>query len=266
MPVMKIVMKNYFALVVLMAVAGGNIVCGMKYKGVSCGIEQQSKEKINTSQNKINFMEKYAPPIEIVKCIEESISAEENIFYAKYCTGVKVLYGLCYKGPTVDRVINAIRLRNYIQEKKFNKNFDVATKYVYEIDGEIHVFAKKIMYSLIKSLTSEEVKQLATLIVDTGFTDFGGDWCSNIVRDDDTGKIIFIDTENKTFEPLYNKRYLINRFILNLGMRMKKEDLTWLKKYAKTLGNVNDAASSVSVIVASSMYDDKDIIFKKVNN
>lgn len=265
-------LKNYLAFIVLMAVAGDDTMYGLKHKGVLAGVEQQCnekkqrpKEQINTLQNKIKFMKKYAPPSEIVMCIEESIKESENLFYGKYCAGVKVLYGLYYKGPTVERVINAARLRNYIQEKKINDNFDVAIKYVYEIDGEIHVFAKKVTYSLIRSLTSEEVKQFATLITDTGFADFGGDWCSNVVRDDDTGKIIFIDTENKTFEPLCNRCYLINRFILKLGPHMKKEDRMWLKKYAKKFGTVNDSKTSVSVIVASSLYDDKDIVFKNVN-
>jgi hypothetical protein len=45
-------MKNYLALIILIAVAGGGTIYGMKHK------------------NKITFMKKYAPPYEIVVHIE----------------------------------------------------------------------------------------------------------------------------------------------------------------------------------------------------
>jgi hypothetical protein len=77
----------------------------------------------------------------------------------------------------------------------------VAKKYVYPIDEVIVVFTQKVFIGSkpLVPLSLQEVQQVAFLAEETGYKDFGWfDFDANLKRDTDD-KIVFIDTENRSF-------------------------------------------------------------------
>jgi len=104
------------------------------------------------------------------------------------------------KGNEYDRIVNAERLRYVIS--KYNLNcFAVAKKYLHkDPTGLYRVCSEKISSSsegfYFDSITPEEYNQLIKLIEITGYTDLTS---FNFIRNIDTGKITFIDTEDRSF-------------------------------------------------------------------
>ena len=109
-------------------------------------------------------------------------------FFIKWCNGAS-------------RVKNAAYMHEVIQENKLTL-LKVPRKYLFQIDGKDVVLAQAISvgdnarYFGGELLTQEEVKQIVVLLKNIGYGDFNG---LNLVRDIQDRKIVFIDTEDKSF-------------------------------------------------------------------
>ncbi len=150
----------------------------------------------------------YAPPQEIADLIEqkkEKILQEVERGNSKFSVFNDDGLSIFYKGfgaINLKRIINAERMHACI-EKYGLSCLRVARKYVYEINGVMHVFAAYIkpIENDDKQFTTEEINQLMILVAETGFRDFGNprnNFFDNIIRDVNNN-IVFIDTEDKSF-------------------------------------------------------------------
>ncbi len=147
------------------------------------------------------FLERYAPPADLCVFIEQN---KENKRLGWGTFGkLQGFPGIFKKGKGVfgiERLINAERLRKCIEIHNLFC-LKVPRKYVYRINDEIFVFAECIGGGSVgnnvsnRDLTLEEIKQLTILIEETGFSDIHSD---NIIRDNEN-KLVFIDTESKSF-------------------------------------------------------------------
>lgn len=137
------------------------------------------------------FAKKYAPPKEICALIEKNKQKVKGKFGQ-----IEELPGFFIKDcDDVYRAINAARMKRCIKKNNL-MCFDAAQKYVYKIDDRWVVIAEYIDLAFAdRKFTLEEVNQLAILLVEIGFNDFGANISNIRVRSSD-GKIVFMDTEH----------------------------------------------------------------------
>ena len=168
-----------------------------------------SSETANSLRQQL--LEKYAPSVELRALIEAhkqkiiedlDFCRSTRTFTPKMIAGIPRFFVKWRNehGPVEQRIINAEKMRDVINSKEFSL-LKVARKYVAEINGEMCLFAEQIPSQgdlrLVKGvLTLDEVKQIVTLIVETGYCDFQG---YNILREQRDNKIVFIDTEDRSF-------------------------------------------------------------------
>lgn len=203
-----------------------------------------------------SFFEKYAPPKEI--CEEIDLRKKLIPDYFDYY-GRGLIPGFFLKDSDIYRVINATKIRNCIT--KYNLDcLDVAQKCLYYINDEWRVFATLVKSVRNEHLTLKEVQQLAKLIEETGFSDFGIWQQPNILRDI-RGKLVFIDTESNSFDiPTYSKAQCLARFRCFYKKIMAQDALDWLNARIDAL---KDEPESLSII-NSTKFNDPDINFQAV--
>jgi len=259
------------------------------------------KELEKTKENNddiINFIQKYSPPLEIAKEIElyflkkqnERIDKTDKNFIIETINKDGSIY---HKRRQLERIYYMNRLKNYIDKttnndgKKFCDVFDVPKKYAYRNDlyfppkekddifDGFHVFAETVNGTLPDKITQEEVVNLVQLIEATGFSDFArdGDYKkANIMRDKKTKKLIFFDTEKKSFGGRQNdflRSSYIESFAKVFEPLIDSKSKNWLEKRIKKLKEEEDTKKKfierkVPNIQILPEYDDKDIDICKI--
>ena len=195
------------------------------------------------------------------------------------CDGAKG----CLVDTSLERIINAQRLKNYIKEQEL-KHIDVAQKCLHKTaDEKLVVVASRVSVAKNQQHTLAGVKELSRLVKDTHFCDWGLDImpskCErdehglNVLRNQD-GQYVFIDTENKSFgEGIQNdSRYSANKHTLIQELAIYCDDQTitpeaaqwltqelWKTKIMVMLGQKRGIG-----LYENSKYDDPGIDFNQV--
>lgn len=180
------------------------------------------------------------------------------------------------KGDGLDRIINAIRMKEVIKRHNLTL-LDVADKQIGCVKGQWRVFAKKVFVEKevsIKSIINPEnathkmslecIKQFIILIEETGYSDsHGGNWIF-----DTTGKLTCIDTENASFHwrgPTKTGTKL--QFVSSLKDRcpyaMTPEAKQYLDDYIARLSQENNPTEQKK-LPYNSEYDPEGIDLKQV--
>jgi hypothetical protein len=224
-------------------------------------LERVFEQDLNLDENLqaypqlISFIKKYRCPAHLEFGAKQQIVLLQD---AGYYGVSKLSCGLYAKGFEFDRIINAIYLQNVIDTHHLDCCM-VPEKYLCKVDNDYHVVCQTLPINRLyaKSLTLQEVQQLAIIAQETGY----GDWhTGNIVRCH--GKIAFIDTENLSFSirPLagitemfpefldyfnnlddYNRKMLDCKFIFLCGFYacmkhlMQDDAKVWMQNHLRTL-------------------------------
>ncbi len=213
------------------------------------------------------FEAKFAPPEEIKELLNNNkeIISKKNFGTITGTNGTPVVI---IKGGDIRRIINAERLRRCIEENNL-RLLAVAKKYYHE--GK--VFAEKI--DAVRPddqqlFTLEQIQQLTLLAEKTGYRD----WDRNIIIDKQTGKIVFIDTEDDSFlsgmyqiidetTPMNCKaQYALSLYIL--GPMMDQEAQQWLINHVEHLMSSPEGLAEDTPLPYSTKYDSPDINMEKV--
>jgi hypothetical protein len=156
-------------------------------------IEKKVKDDAPGKLMLAKFIKQFSPPEYMVKSIELNEGTIKNI------SSTRGFPGFYFKGgvKSIDRVINAERLRNFIKEHKLDC-LDVAKKYVYKVNGRLCVFAEQIVEhpDKIGVLNVREIAQLVEFVKETGYKDIN---LRNIIRRASDRKLVMIDTEDRSF-------------------------------------------------------------------
>jgi hypothetical protein len=243
------------------------------------------------------FAERYAPSDDIITLLEkykERILQLPGRGVLKEIPNFFIKITDLAKGPSrlIHRVINAERMRRCIRKHNLNC-LDVVKKHIYKLDGiwisgekcavrldgKWIVLAEKINFkSQQLELSLQEVQQLTllaekTLYRDWGFAravqggrKYGG---NNWVRDARTGRLVCIDTEDRSFEAGEGNdlsgrpysvvlKYLYDGIADNCSSRFKAR--RWLRKRKREQA---DRAMGLS-LNRSREYDDPDLNFEEV--
>lgn len=243
------------------------------------------------------FIQQYAPPQDIIELLEKhkelvleiedrAVLQEIPNFFIKVSD---FRYGA---SRLIHRVINAERLRRCIKKHGLNK-LEVVKKYIYRLTGmwvlrrgtlkrlagKWLVLAEKVNFKQQKLQVSlQECKQLAFLAEKTLYHDWGvaraidgGKIYSgnNWVRNERTGKLICIDTEDRSFEAGNDVnisgcrlelvlKYLAKEIIENCECSFKTRH--WLRKHKRHNGKLVLGDS----LNLSSEYDAPGLNFEEV--
>jgi|GEM_PF-3637830 len=174
----------------------------------------------------VKFIQKFSPPQDLQKLIEEN---KAQILERRFGT-LECLPGLYFKSDHIDRVINAYRMKEFLKRNNIT-TLQVPEKYVYKLDEKIMVFVEAIQTQPIKCLDLKEVQDLVFFAQETGYVDFH---TGNLVRNAQTGKLIIIDTENRSFH--YDRLGCLVNFYASFSSRMTPDALAWVYAQAQELG------------------------------
>jgi len=224
-----------------------------------------------------SFLKKYAPPQDVCALIEknkEYLITLKNCYHAVHLNEIPGFY---FKGTCINRIVNAIRLQNFIHVHNLTC-LRIAKKYIYPIDDKLYIFAQEVLIGQkpLVPLSLQEVQQIAFLAEETGYKDFGWfDFNANLKRDIDD-KIVFIDTENRSF-------YAAIQYLPNVPKKsraqalysllfycdcMTQEGADWLKNRVAYVLDVNADRYKNNIecvtILESYEFDDPDIHIKEV--
>jgi len=181
-----------------------NLAHGMQFlRTYFSPLRFDKKERLTSEFEK--FVQKFTPPKELQKIIEKHKEAIVNGsigiqgFRVGFIKDENSRPLLLPKGDQIDRVINADRVRNCIQQNNFT-TIEVPNKYVYPVDNQFKVFVQAIdadaRFLNTGEITLEEIKELTSFVEKTCYCDVKDD---NILRNKQNGKLAIIDTENRSF-------------------------------------------------------------------
>ena len=155
------------------------------------------------------FAEKFAPPADVRRTLESN-----TYHFWGPITGWNLPFlkspNLYIKENEIDRPFYAAYLQKVIHEN--NLDIGVPKKYIYNkqtlLDPTAEIYGYRDNWIVAaepieidrfysKPITLKEIQDLITLQKKTGYGDFLPD---NVVRDKKTGKIMIIDTEERSFE------------------------------------------------------------------
>lgn len=244
------------------------------------------------------FAQRYAPPQNVIELLEtykelvlkldkRGVLKEIPNFFIKVAdTSPR------FRAHLLHRVVNAERLRRFIAKYGLT-HLDVVKKYMYKLeglwinkdtcavrlDGKWIVLAEKVNFKPQQlELSLQEVQQLTVVAekalyrdwgfaraVDNGQKYAGNNW----VRSSNTGKLVCIDTEDRSFEAgegvdlsgkplLVAFDYLYDALYKDCNCSFSTR--RWLRKYKKSKRNVNGGLS----LNRSKAFDDKDMDFEEV--
>ena len=244
------------------------------------------------------FVARYAPPADVIELLEKykeqvlkidkrgSLKELPNFFIKTADTSPR------FRSHLLHRVVNAERLRRFIAQHRLTR-LDVAKKYIYKLegiwinkgtcvvrlDGKWIVLAEKINFKPQQlELSLQEVQQLAVVAEKALYRDWGFARAiedgkkyagNNWVRSEKTGKLVCIDTEDRSFEAgegndLSGRSlsdvfgYLYDALSDHCSTSFKTR--RWLRKYKKSKRYVSSGLS----LNRSTMFDDADIDFEEV--
>lgn len=155
------------------------------------------------------FIQLYSPSPEVL----QDWVMQEKTFYNhdasdKYNASQEDFF---VKNFDIFRIINARRIKNYIQQKNY-MFVDVPKKYIFLTGDSWIVIAQKI--KPLKDLTNykiseQAIDELSDIVTTMGFSDFG--LGQNLIIGED-GKIWMIDVEKDAFNPLSDKGPCYNKY------------------------------------------------------
>jgi hypothetical protein len=246
------------------------------------------------------FAQKYAPPRDVIELLEqhkELVLQLQNRGALKEIPGFFIkLADFCGQSKLMHRVVNAERLRRCLAHHNLHA-LEVVKKYVYKVDGiwvlrdkclvrldgKWIVLAEKVDFNLQKlNVSLQEVQQLTFLVEKTLYRDwgfarsvgggplYGG---NNWVRNPKNGKLICIDTEDRSFEmgdgqdlakfPLsFVLGFLSDAISERCDSRFKTR--RWLRKRIKKIKKSTREVNSVLSLNHSRLYDPSDMNFEEV--
>ena len=144
------------------------------------------------------------------------------------------------------RAINARRLSKCIQEN--NLDIEVPQKYLYKVNGEWRVVAKALdidqfsMHPNGEKISLKEVQDLTCLTKEVCLADVT---TGNIVRNKQTGKVAFIDTEALSFQDNATKSECVSYLNDGLEMYMTREGKEWAKNHRYMLYSSKEGSNKV---------------------
>lgn len=142
--------------------------------------------------------------------------------------------GFFMKGSAIDRIVNAERMKKVIEINKLDC-LKVADKCLAIRAGDLCVIGKEIKVGdQNEKISVREVQQLVQFAKLTGYLDwqFGG----NVMRDSD-GKLVFIDTEDRSYLSYYFSNSHIVMHILYSWLPLDRNAFAWLRDEEKKLNN-----------------------------
>ncbi|MBP9765204.1 hypothetical protein KBD08_02615 [Candidatus Babeliales bacterium] len=213
---------------------------------------------LKQDKNIIQYKNKYPELYKVLEkyyCSEEFIKLYQDIFIKSMKTNIN----------RFARIINAARMKNYLKtQPQLASSIAVADKCIVDKAGVWGLIAQKITaVPLIFNL--KEVQYLAQIAQDTGFIDWGEPMV-NILRDQKTGKIVFIDTEDASFELIQgrqNQLHYLQKFYASIsryGSGVSDDTVRWLDGYIKQFKNTSTHTPSLPF---NSRYDDPGIDFEQ---
>ncbi len=204
------------------------------------------------------FFKKYMVPLHIKNYLDESFTKNcfEIIKWGKIlkdpCSGyyLKVTDDNPYSRYDFDRVINAERLRVAIEECCLTC-FDVPKKYIYfnQLKNTFFVVAEGMDCVEINGAlwTWQEINHLVLLIFITGYWDLHPD---NIKRRKSDGKLVIVDTEDRSFgdapmfDPILDREICFTRWINFFShQNFASKNIRYIDKYRKLC---DDAKKDIS--------------------
>lgn len=131
---------------------------------------------------------------------------------------------LVYKGEKreADRIYAANKIRKIITEYEFSR-VKSPQYYVYANGGYFFVFAEYVHGRPATNITIEEIRELAFIVVQTGYYDFND--YGNLLRDGGDNKLVFVDTEKGSFCKTLSRIELLENL---LNLPVTKEAEGWL--------------------------------------
>lgn len=193
---------------------------------------------IGNDQNFQKFVEKYSPPVDVIK---EWVQNEYFIYQDSQSSIKKYQPNkFLVKDCSISRIINAERLRKYIQEKKYTW-IDVPKKYIFLAGNKWLVMADEIKTKGDDCYTMpfEQFKELFDIVVTTGYRDF---YNRNVEIELNDEKIYFIDTEDQAFAPSEfdgNKllEYIdhLEEYSIDMNTALSQEGVEWFELQKKGL-------------------------------
>lgn len=164
------------------------------------GVSQDSIEKALPAAV-LQIAARFAPPAHIQKIIDEhkeiilGIPDDKDVHYLWVTSNGKKMPVLYVKSSQLDRVINAYRMQNFLTKNNIS-TITVPKKYISKVGQKWMVFVEAVLVEEVQLINLEEMKDLITFIEATGYCDLH---TGNLKRDKKTGKLIIIDTENRSF-------------------------------------------------------------------
>lgn len=166
----------------------------------------------------------------------------------------------------IDRVINAQRAKKCIEQNGWDL-LSVADKCLACKKRDCIVIATRVHAQSVPVFSFDEVKQLVAFTEATGYQDWGvlikNGYSANVLRDISSGKLVFIDTEDKSFEVFFaeTKFDCVEMFLGSMRHLMTPDAIRWVEERLKYL---KDHDEEVVILPRNSIYDPADMSFLKV--
>jgi hypothetical protein len=219
-----------------------------------------SEQALCNEKNELKkFAKKFAPPADIIKAIEETPQWPHIDFIQSKANNPSIYI----KSNQIDRIINAYRMKKCFALYNLHC-LSVADKYFY--DGFVISKAIEIdTHKTIQHISDTEIKQLKKFQKQMGYMDVHH---GNIKRNKNTGKLTFIDTEDRSFAgSAYwsdkSEQECIKVLYSSLYSSISVKSRKSLKKGHKKI-NSKQSSTKKNFLVESKRFDSCDIDFEKV--
>jgi hypothetical protein len=187
-----------------------------------------------------DLIELLTPPIELTRQIKKNLNLFSNRENNEFSFGENKFY---VKNDT-NRAFNAAILKYYINNKWHFKHIDVPKKYIVKVGGRSYCFSEFIEDTRLGKISKEEAEELLILVKETGFSDFGLEYLSNLKRRTSDNKLILIDTENESFKNYdstvkgyYNVKSVVNNLwnTIYYARRWSEDGYNYVKEHLNNL-------------------------------
>lgn len=166
----------------------------------------------------------------------------------------------------IDRVINAQRAKRCIEQNGW-KFLTIADKCFVCKKRDCAVIATRVSAQSVPVFSLSEIKELVAFTEATGYQDWGvlikNGYSANVLRDIESGKLVFIDTEDKSFEVFFAEtKYDCVELFLNVMRHLMTPDaIKWVESRLEDLKG-ND--EEIIILPKNSTYDPVGLNFSKV--
>lgn len=166
----------------------------------------------------------------------------------------------------IDRIINAQRAKKCIEVHGW-RHISIADKCLVCKKRDCAVIATRVDAQTVSVFSFDEVKELVAFAEVTGYQDWGvliqKGYSANVLKDMKTEKLVFIDTEDKSFEVFFatSKYDCVELFFGSMQHLMTPEASKWV---ADRLKYLKDHDEEIVILPKNNMYDPEDVNFVKV--